>query len=116
MRRLLLAMLLARRRHRVLLLERARFPSDTVSTHYIHQPGVARLKRWGLLDRLRATRSPALAEAIDRGLALRVARREALTPPARQLYEAIAADREWSNRFCGLNAETVDPDTFFSGA
>ncbi|HUG89154.1 MAG TPA: NAD(P)/FAD-dependent oxidoreductase, partial [Actinomycetota bacterium] len=57
-----LAMLLARRGHRVLLLERARFPSDTVSTHYIHQPGVARLKRWGLLDRLRATGCPPIVD------------------------------------------------------
>lgn len=32
-----LAMLLARLGHRVLLLDRATFPSDTVSTHYIHR-------------------------------------------------------------------------------
>ena len=44
------AMLLARKGHRVLLLDRAEFPSDTLSTHYIHQPGVARLARWGLLE------------------------------------------------------------------
>jgi 2-polyprenyl-6-methoxyphenol hydroxylase-like FAD-dependent oxidoreductase len=43
------AMLLARSGHRVLLLDRARFPSDTLSTHWIHQPGVALLRRWGLL-------------------------------------------------------------------
>ena len=30
------AMLLARRGYRVLLLDRAGFPSDTLSTHYIH--------------------------------------------------------------------------------
>jgi flavin-dependent dehydrogenase len=52
------AMLLARKGHRVLLVDRASFPSDTLSTHYIHQPGVARLKRWGLLDRLVATGCP----------------------------------------------------------
>src|SRR5215207_8128811 len=46
------AMLLARAGHRVLLVDRAGFPSDTLSTHYIHQPGVARLRRWGLLDRI----------------------------------------------------------------
>jgi 2-polyprenyl-6-methoxyphenol hydroxylase-like FAD-dependent oxidoreductase len=51
-------MLLARKGHRVLLVDRATFPSDTLSTHYIHQPGVARLKRWGLLDRLGATGCP----------------------------------------------------------
>src|SRR5215471_5541557 len=52
------AMLLARKGHRVLLVDRAGFPSDTLSTHYIHQPGVARLRRWGLLDRLIATGCP----------------------------------------------------------
>ncbi|MGA8113507.1 MAG: NAD(P)/FAD-dependent oxidoreductase [Actinocatenispora sp.] len=52
------AMLLARAGHRVLLLERGRFPSDTMSTHYVHQPAVARLARWGLLERLQATGCP----------------------------------------------------------
>src|SRR5215472_6605246 len=52
------AMLLARKGHRVLLVDRASFPSDTLSTHYIHQPGVARLRRWGLLDQLIATGCP----------------------------------------------------------
>ena len=52
------AMLLVRKGHRVLLVDRATFPSDTLSTHYIHQPGVARLRRWGLLDRLVATGCP----------------------------------------------------------
>ncbi|HET7354265.1 MAG TPA: NAD(P)/FAD-dependent oxidoreductase [Gaiellaceae bacterium] len=52
------AMLLARQGHRVLLVDRATFPSDTLSTHYIHQPGVARLQRWGLLERLIATGCP----------------------------------------------------------
>lgn len=54
------AMLLARRGHRVLLVDRATFPSDTVSTHLIHPPGVAALERWGLLERLRATGCPAI--------------------------------------------------------
>ncbi len=57
------AMLLARAGHRVLLLDRAHFPSDTMSTHYVHQPAVARLARWGLLDRLRASGCPPLEVA-----------------------------------------------------
>ncbi|MFI6644614.1 NAD(P)/FAD-dependent oxidoreductase [Streptomyces sp. NPDC050504] len=48
------AMLFARQGYRVLLLEKARFPQDTLSSHYIHTQGVALLHRWGLLDRLRA--------------------------------------------------------------
>ena len=52
------AMLLARRGHRVLLVDRATFPSDTTSTHLVHPPGVASLERWGLLDSVVATGSP----------------------------------------------------------
>ncbi len=52
------AMLLARKGHRVLLLDKARFPSDTMSTHLVHPPGVAALQRWGLLDRLKASGCP----------------------------------------------------------
>lgn len=54
------ALLLARRGLRVLVLERARFPSDTLSTHQVQAPGVERLRRWGLLDRLRAAGTPAV--------------------------------------------------------
>ena len=39
--------LLARRGLRVLLVDRATFPSDTISTHPIHLPGLAALERWG---------------------------------------------------------------------
>ena len=52
------AMLLARKGQRVLLLDRASFPSDTVSTHVVHPLGVEALKRWGLLERLTATGCP----------------------------------------------------------
>ena len=54
------AMLLARRGYRVLLVDRATFPSDTVSTHFIHAPGMAALQRWGLRDALAATGCPAI--------------------------------------------------------
>jgi flavin-dependent dehydrogenase len=49
------AMLLARKGYRVLLLDRATFPSDTLSTHQIQIPGSLALKRWGLLERVLAT-------------------------------------------------------------
>src|SRR5215207_8824661 len=52
------AMLLARRGYQVLVVDRATFPSDTISTHLVHPPGVAALQRWGLLDRLVATGCP----------------------------------------------------------
>ncbi len=57
-----LAMLLARKGYWVLLLDKASFPSDTISTHHIHQPGVARLRRWGLLEKIRASNVPATTE------------------------------------------------------
>jgi len=52
------AMLLARRGLKVLAVDQAAFPSDTLSTHQVQTPGVARLKRWGLLDRLEAAGTP----------------------------------------------------------
>src|SRR5215213_870696 len=52
------AMLLARKGYRVLAVDRASFPSDTVSTHVVQPLGVAALARWGLADRLAATGCP----------------------------------------------------------
>jgi flavin-dependent dehydrogenase len=54
------AMLLARAGHRVLLVDRAEFPSDTVSTHVVQAPAVAALHRWGVLDEVLATGVPAI--------------------------------------------------------
>ena len=51
-------MLLARKGYKVLVVDRATFPSDTVSTHILHPLGVEALSRWGLLDRLTATGCP----------------------------------------------------------
>lgn len=52
------AMLLARKGYRVLVVDRATFPSDTLSTHVVHAPGIAALHRWGLLDAVVATGCP----------------------------------------------------------
>src|SRR5918911_2997241 len=52
------AMLLARAGHRVLMVDKATFPSDTMSTHLVHPPGIAALERWGLLDKLVASGCP----------------------------------------------------------
>jgi 2-polyprenyl-6-methoxyphenol hydroxylase-like FAD-dependent oxidoreductase len=62
------AMLLARNGYKVLVVDRATFPSDTISTHLVHPPGVAALRRWGLLDRLRAAGCPPIhTYAFDMG-------------------------------------------------
>ena len=52
------AMLLARHGLRVLLVDRATFPSDTMSTHILWPHGAEILARWGLLHRLAATGLP----------------------------------------------------------
>jgi flavin-dependent dehydrogenase len=52
------ALLLARAGLRVLVVERARRGSDTVSTHALMRGGVLQLHRWGLLDRVAATGAP----------------------------------------------------------
>ena len=62
------AMLLARKGHRVLLVDKATFPSDASKGIYIHQPGVAQLKHWGLLDRIAASNCPPVGKlALDLG-------------------------------------------------
>ncbi len=55
-----LAMLLARNGHKVLAVDRAYFPSDTVSTHFLWPRTTAFLARWDLLNKLAATGCPAI--------------------------------------------------------
>src|SRR5579885_867466 len=54
------AMLLAQAGLKVLAVDRASFPSDTLSTNNIQLPGVARLERWGLLGQIAAAGTPAI--------------------------------------------------------
>jgi 2-polyprenyl-6-methoxyphenol hydroxylase-like FAD-dependent oxidoreductase len=54
------ALLLARAGHRVAVLDRVRFPSDTLSTHLIWPSGVIQLRRWGLLEAIEAAGTPML--------------------------------------------------------
>jgi flavin-dependent dehydrogenase len=84
------AMLLARKGYRVLLVDREAFPSDHMSTHWIHQPGVARLERWGLRERLAATGCPPITSiTMDLGpFALR-----GTPPPAGDVAEAYCPRR-----------------------
>ncbi|MDG4820336.1 FAD-dependent monooxygenase [Asanoa sp. WMMD1127] len=61
------AMLLARAGLRVLAVDRARFPSDTLSTHQVQVPGIARLSRWGLLDPIAAVTPAVPVVRLDAG-------------------------------------------------
>jgi flavin-dependent dehydrogenase len=50
-----LALLLGQRGHRVLLIDRDQFPSDTLSTHLMLPPAVQLLRRIGVLEAVEAT-------------------------------------------------------------
>ena len=85
------ALLLARRGHRVLLLDRDEFPSDLkASTHMVWHSGVASLKRWGLLERLRATGCAPMKKFI---LDLGEFTLTGFAPPAGDVDEAYAPRR-----------------------
>jgi len=59
-----MAMLLARQGCRVLLVDKATFPSDTISTHILWPHGAALMDRWGLLGELAATGCPPVARQL----------------------------------------------------
>jgi flavin-dependent dehydrogenase len=52
------ALLLARAGHRVLLVDRARLPSEIAQGHFVYRHAPRRLQRFGLLERLAASGSP----------------------------------------------------------
>lgn len=56
------ALLLARHGLKVLMVDRSPVGSDTISSHQVQVPGVARLARWGLLDGLVAAGTPPTRE------------------------------------------------------
>ena len=55
------ALLLARAGHRVVVVDRVRFPSDTLSTHLVWPAGVIQLRRWKLLETIVDAGTPALS-------------------------------------------------------
>ena len=56
------ALLLARLGYDVVLVDRAVFPADTVSTHQIARTGVVQLHRWGLLEAVLDSGAPAIRQ------------------------------------------------------
>lgn len=58
------AMLLARAGHRVVVLDRGRRGSDTLSTHALMRPAVTQLDRWGVLDHVIAAGTPGLDHVV----------------------------------------------------
>jgi flavin-dependent dehydrogenase len=57
------AMLLARQGLDVVVVDRATFPSDTLSTHALARGGVVQLARWGLLEAVVASGAPEIRRA-----------------------------------------------------
>lgn len=93
------AMLLAGKGYRVLMVDKATFPSDAISTHYIHQPGVERLARWGLLEKVVQSGCPAISNAqldlgrlVLRGSTNREAGAFAAYAPRRRMLDKILFD------------------------
>ncbi|HET7903806.1 MAG TPA: NAD(P)/FAD-dependent oxidoreductase [Candidatus Eisenbacteria bacterium] len=93
------SMLLARAGLRVLVLDRSAPGRDTLSTHALMRPGVLRLHRWGLLDRIRAAGTPPIrtttfhydSEAIEVAIQPRDGV-DALYAPRRTVIDATLAD------------------------
>jgi 2-polyprenyl-6-methoxyphenol hydroxylase-like FAD-dependent oxidoreductase len=62
------AMLLARKGYKVLLLDRSRFPSEIAHGHFIHRQGPKLLARWGLLHKIvESNCPPVLTQTTDYG-------------------------------------------------
>jgi flavin-dependent dehydrogenase len=93
------AMLLARASLRVLVVDKARYGTDTISTHALMRAGVLQLTRWGLLDRIIAAGTPPIRQATfyvgsDRTtIAVKAADGvDALYAPRRTILDPIIAD------------------------
>ena len=92
-------MLLARAGVSVLAVDRAAFPSDTLSTHQVQVPGIARLSRWGVLDGVVAAGTPATRQVrFDAGAVVLEGRMpsvdgvDALYSPRRTLLDRLLVD------------------------
>ena len=93
------AMLLARHGLRVLVLDRSRYGSDTISTHALMRGGVVQLLRWGLLDRVVAAGTPPVTKVvfhypddITQVSLKRAAGVDALYAPRRNILDPLLAD------------------------
>jgi menaquinone-9 beta-reductase len=93
------AMLLARQGARVLLLDRSRYGTDTLSTHALMRGAVVQLHQWGLLPRVIAAATPAVRSTTfhltGAVTAVEIKPRhgvEALYAPRRTVLDAILID------------------------
>ena len=93
-----LARLLALSGAKVLLVDRATFPSDIPHGHFIHRHGPRRLQAWNLLDRIAAVSPPITEQLVDLGDFPLVSRNLALDGvawgygPRRSLLDKLLVD------------------------
>ena len=93
------ALLLARAGLRVLCVDRARFGSDTLSTHALMRAGTVQLQRWGLLADIVAAGTPPVRRTVfhygeeDVSVSIRPAAGvDALYAPRRTLIDAVIGE------------------------
>lgn len=93
------AMLLARQGLKVLAVDRARYGSDTLSTHAMMRTAVVQLHRWGLLDRVRDSGATPISEVVfrypDEAVSVQIPPAEgvdALYAPRRTVLDTILVD------------------------
>jgi 2-polyprenyl-6-methoxyphenol hydroxylase-like FAD-dependent oxidoreductase len=93
------ALLLARLGHDVILLDRAIFPADTLSTHQIARTGVVQLHRWGLLQAVLDSGAPAIRQVTfttaDESVTRQIKHKagvDLLVAPRRYILDTIVAE------------------------
>jgi flavin-dependent dehydrogenase len=114
------AMLLARLGHDVVVVDEASFPSDTISTHSIARSGVVQLQRWGLLDAVLDSGTPAIRQVTFHALGESVSRTikhkagvGLVVSPRRYVLDTIlaaAAERAGANARHGVTVTGVQRD------
>ena len=113
------ALLLARQGARVLMIDRGRTGTDTLSTHALMRGGVLQLARWGVLPRIVAAGTPPVRQATfiygDDALAVAVKPRDgvdgAVRPAADRSRPHAGGCRRRSWRGCRLRRR-VSPTCF----
>ncbi|WP_328518736.1 NAD(P)/FAD-dependent oxidoreductase [Kribbella sp. NBC_00359] len=93
------ARLLAGMGHDVLMVDKTRLPSDTLSTHGLIRGGVVQLSRWGLLDRVLDSGAPAITQVLfdieGEPKVRRIKQRagvDLLVAPRRRVLDGLLAD------------------------
>ena len=116
------AMLLARLGHDVVVVDKASFPSDAISTHSIARSGVVQLRRWGLLDAVLASGAPAIRQVTFHALGESVSRTirpkagvDLVVAPRRYVLDTIlaaAARRAGADVRHGVTVTSVQRDRY----